>query len=283
MGKRVLLLAIAAGWFFTFMVCCDCLHAEIWFVTYDASENTLPDQQGWVLQNTPADTDPWMAGGLLRMDTTVLQYLNWRYLDAYVCFPSDHGFILEFELKVNSSTYVDIPSSRWRIGYIVSVADSQGRIFRIGIAGSGVIISNDAEWYYSHSSPFVGYDTTDGFHTYKFVVQNNLGQLWIDDVPIVSLAAGATNQQTPNCVLFGDATFHADSDTEMTYFRFGLTKTPGDANGNDEINLLDLKILAQNWLRTDCSCPDACNGADLNQSGGVDLFDYAILAGQWLQ
>ena len=213
------------------------------------------------------------------MDTTIRQYLNWRYLDAYICFPADHGFVVEFELKVNSSDddYVDIPADRWRIGYIVWLGNSNGRGFRIGIADTGVILSNDAEWYYSNSSPFVSYDTTGSFHTYRFVVRNDLGQLMIDGAPIVSLAVGNINQGPSNTIIFGDATYHAASNTEMTYIRFGLTKEPGDANGDDEVDLVDLSILAQYWLMPGCGCPDACSGADLDHSGCVDLKDFALL------
>jgi hypothetical protein len=279
--KRVLMV-MAAGWFCTFMVCGSGVQAETWFAAYDADANTLPDQQGWMMCNDPHDTDPWVADGLLHMDTTIRQYLYWQQPDTYICFPADHGFVVEFELKINSSDYVDISNNRWRTGYSVWLVDFQGRVLSIGIAGSGIILSNDADWSHSYSSPFVSYDTTGGFHTYRFVVQSNIGQLMIDGVPIVSLAVGATNQDTPNLFFFGDATYHAASDTEMTYLRYGLTTEPGDVNGDNEINMVDMSILAQYWLMTGCGCPACCGGADLNHSGSVDLKDFAILANGWL-
>ena len=258
------------------------VHAETWLLTYHADANSLPDQQGWGCYNDPNDTEPWIDSGLLRTDTTILQYLYWYSLDKIICFPADYGLIAEWQIKINSSELVDISQNRWRIGYIVSITDLTGRLFRIGITENGVIISNDSNWNYDYSSPFVGYDTTDDFHTYRFIIQNNTGQLYIDDVPIVSLQAGASNQMTANRVVFGDATYHSANDTEMTWFRFGLTKKQGDVNNDDEINLVDLNTFALYWLEENCNCPDCCEGADLNQSGWVDLQDFALLAGGWL-
>lgn len=44
----------------------------------------------------------------------------------------------------------------------------------------------------------------------------------------------------------------------------------------------DISLFAQWWLRTDCTPVDYCGGADFTQDGRVDLDDFAILAGQWM-
>jgi hypothetical protein len=46
--------------------------------------------------------------------------------------------------------------------------------------------------------------------------------------------------------------------------------------------LEDVTLFAQGWLRTDCAPVDYCGGADLTRNGRVDLEDFAILAGQWM-
>lgn len=51
----------------------------------------------------------------------------------------------------------------------------------------------------------------------------------------------------------------------------------------DGVTIEDLIYLTDRWLRNDCT-PDNhyCHGADLNQSGGVDLSDWQIFSPQWL-
>jgi subtilisin family serine protease len=59
-------------------------------------------------------------------------------------------------------------------------------------------------------------------------------------------------------------------------------------HGKDTIIIIDnifehLAFLSSQWLRADCSKPDWCNGADLDQDSVVNLYDYAIIAEQWMQ
>jgi hypothetical protein len=44
----------------------------------------------------------------------------------------------------------------------------------------------------------------------------------------------------------------------------------------------DLLIFAGQWLRTDCSCPDFCEQADINQDGRVDMKDLYVICEMWL-
>ncbi|MBN2210620.1 MAG: dockerin type I repeat-containing protein [Sedimentisphaerales bacterium] len=256
--------------------------AETWLATYDASLGTFPEDQGWVYSFESKATNPWLDSGLLRMDTTVLEYLNWRYLDKYICFPADHGLVFELEVKINSSALVDIPSGRWRVGFIMLAVDHEGRSFRVGIAGNGVIMSHDSDWYYSQSTGFVPFDTTDDFHVYRLVIQNGQADLSIDGTPTLSQAVGSMNQGPTNTILFGDATYHSGCDMELTYARFGVTREPGDVNGDSTIDLTDLTTLAAHWLDTGCNCANDAEGADMDHSGVVDLIDLALLAEGWL-
>jgi hypothetical protein len=56
-----------------------------------------------------------------------------------------------------------------------------------------------------------------------------------------------------------------------------------DLDGNCYVNYWDLKIMVDNWLRTDCTGPDNCQGADFEPADGkVDFYDYSDFAMQWL-
>jgi O-glycosyl hydrolase len=61
---------------------------------------------------------------------------------------------------------------------------------------------------------------------------------------------------------------------------YGLTS---DLNGDCYVDYEDLKIIADNWLRTDCTAPDNCGGADFGPTDGVvNFLDFSTLAEQWL-
>ncbi|MHC4643628.1 MAG: hypothetical protein ACYS32_18455, partial [Planctomycetota bacterium] len=58
--------------------------------------------------------------------------------------------------------------------------------------------------------------------------------------------------------------------------------------GKDTIIIIDnifehLAFLSSQWLRADCSKPDWCQVADIDQDSVVNLYDYAIIAEQWME
>jgi hypothetical protein len=68
------------------------------------------------------------------------------------------------------------------------------------------------------------------------------------------------------------------------YPRLQLQIPAGDLDCPDGISVEDLNLLATSWLLEDCGASnDACGGADLNASGAVDLADFAIFAGHWME
>ena len=56
-----------------------------------------------------------------------------------------------------------------------------------------------------------------------------------------------------------------------------------NTNGDNNINFLDVAIIAQYWLASSCSPPDWCAGADIDLSTTVGMTDVAILADNWLE
>ena len=58
--------------------------------------------------------------------------------------------------------------------------------------------------------------------------------------------------------------------------------------GTDTIKIIDnifehLAFLSSQWLREDCSKPDWCQDADIDQDSVVNLYDFAFMAYQWLE
>ena len=56
-----------------------------------------------------------------------------------------------------------------------------------------------------------------------------------------------------------------------------------NANGDNNIDFLDVAIIGQYWLASSCSPPDWCAGADIDLSAAVGMTDVAILADNWLE
>ncbi|MFH1613655.1 MAG: hypothetical protein ABIG61_01030 [Planctomycetota bacterium] len=63
------------------------------------------------------------------------------------------------------------------------------------------------------------------------------------------------------------------------YFRRIL---PTDLDNDCDVDMADLAVFVNRWLNSDCSVPDYCSGADLNDNNVVEFGDFVILAGDWL-
>ena len=54
----------------------------------------------------------------------------------------------------------------------------------------------------------------------------------------------------------------------------------GDCQPDGDVDFLDLKCLADNWLHLSCG---TCNGADFSKDNMVNFYDFAIMAENWLK
>jgi predicted outer membrane repeat protein len=68
---------------------------------------------------------------------------------------------------------------------------------------------------------------------------------------------------------------------DMGAYEFYLV---GDLNNNCNVNFIDFALFALRWLETDCEeSNNWCEGADLNKSGSVDLYDLGKFSDNWLE
>jgi len=64
----------------------------------------------------------------------------------------------------------------------------------------------------------------------------------------------------------------------------GGYKLDSDLNGDCYVDLLDLEIMADYWLHTDCTSPGNCQNADFAPTDGtVNFLDFADFGPQWMQ
>jgi hypothetical protein len=70
----------------------------------------------------------------------------------------------------------------------------------------------------------------------------------------------------------------------VDYPRLNWESIDGDFACPDGVNMEDLEYFVGRWLLDNCtSGNNYCGGGDVDSSGKVDLSDFAVLAGQWLE
>ncbi|MBN2457369.1 MAG: right-handed parallel beta-helix repeat-containing protein, partial [Sedimentisphaerales bacterium] len=94
------------------------------------------------------------------------------------------------------------------------------------------------------------------------------------------------------CINAGDPnskhvnTVDIDGQSRLLYGRVDIgadevVPIAGDIEIDEDIDLGDLMIFVRNWLSI-CSGPDWCQNCDFDQSGKIDLYDFAFMATHWL-
>jgi len=65
-------------------------------------------------------------------------------------------------------------------------------------------------------------------------------------------------------------------------FEFFVVNNEFDLNSDGTVNLIDLSVYCNHWLRDDCTKPTNCDMADVNEDGIVDLADLNQFLENWL-
>ena len=79
-------------------------------------------------------------------------------------------------------------------------------------------------------------------------------------------------------------TIHLAGFADCAAVQAGHYSLDSDLNGDCYVDLLDLEIMADYWLHTNCTAPGNCQGADFVPTDGVvDFFDFGDFGSQWRQ
>ena len=262
-------------------------HANIW-PDYYASRGTLPQEQGWRIYDVNEPSEPFMSNNLLNLGpTSDIGTQGWYDDSRIFCFDEGDRFYISFRMKVIQSDYEETADNTWQTGFEVWAYDNAGRFVSFGIASDGVRITNssDASTASSHSMAFYPFDTTDGFHNYAMRIVDGKIYFRFDYGQYLTLLdIGNIDQGDTNIVGFGD--FSAYAQSQIQFESLGYYGNYGSGLLAPEgyiVDIDDLFIFIENWLRIDCTCPDFCEGADINQDGRVDLIDFSVICEQWLE
>jgi len=197
---------------------------------YDAANGTLPEAQGWTYIGSNASPTPSVSGGILFQNSLTNNATQaWRRTDIVNDFNiGSPRFFFETNIKVDQSDYINFLGSSgdaWRTGYMMYVADNDGHSFILGLTNNGLRLSTDQNGVTDAlSSPFLNFDTTSGFNTYRLEVSNGIGDLYANGSLLTSLPVGQTYSGVSNRVLIGSfpGGIQPGGSTEMHYLDYGV-------------------------------------------------------------
>lgn len=104
-----------------------------------------------------------------------------------------------------------------------------------------------------------------------------------DTIDFLALAAGLAEggDGVPTFVVTSARVEQVEAPPEEPPEAYSFTQA--DMNCDHCVNLGDLMVLTQRWLRNDCTTPLWCDNADSNKSGTVDLVDFVPVGWYWQQ
>jgi hypothetical protein len=192
--------------------------------SYDAALGTFPEAQAFQYYVDPGAPAPVVTNGVLhtfRFEGNVDQF--WFQTNQGIDFGTT-PYVLEATLHVVSADYYTEPgNTAVRSGYYLQAADDAGRWFVVGIASNGVTLHTDVDFVTNQAVQFMPFDSTSGFHTYRLIIENGEGTLYIDDAYFTSTPLGSPvypGAPIRNRVAFGDASGRGVSEVELRRFRF---------------------------------------------------------------
>lgn len=185
---------------------------------YDASLNSVPEAQGWLL-NDDGNPAHYVSGGLLFADSTVgnLSWGKWGLPFSLA------NLVLEARLRVVSSNYVPTVGDGTREGYYLEFTDAQANAMSIGLASEGFNINTGLVPYH----PLTPYPIAGDFHTYRLEITNGRGAFSIDGTIVQRDIAPYLNPYaTTSGIVFGAASGFARSVTWLDYVKLDVPQTP---------------------------------------------------------
>lgn len=173
-------------------------------------DGVLPSGQGVVYSSAgppvPENSVFSVSGGLLHVDSTGTAGTAWyQLLNAY---DPAQDFTLEFRMQVFPGTDL--------YGIDFEVSDSVSD-FEFGFSSSGISLPPTPT-----GRPFLPFDTTDGFHTYKVFSPGGTAsyQFFIDGVLVANDSVSAVGGDPGQRFIFGDGTLGGAGRADIDFVRY---------------------------------------------------------------
>ncbi len=224
---------------------------------YDASLGTLPTAQGFTA-NVTSPIVPVVNAGVLDVDGYT-QGVNSR--DAY--YTGSNGtflfssFVMEADLQIFQSTQRGVPNggNYPRGGFALGASDNNQKFLHLMVSETGAWLqTSDGTGLNPTGTPFLAFDTTDTFHTYRVETNGSTAKLYMDHALTASLTLNLSNLtvagDTASTVSFGDESILTRSNFGLEYFMYSsdLSATgPSSATPEPGTAFLMLPAAALLW------------------------------------
>ena len=191
---------------------------------YSAGHGTPPSKQGFTRKVANASgVDPKVRRDALMIENVGKRgQLFWETATQPLRFTAGDGIAIEWIAQIESTETYFKEGVPFRSGYGVQIIDQDLHEMVVFLGEDYVAIRN----YQKDPQPAIyGFDTTDGFHHYRFVVDDGVGKLFIDGgaEPVAVRKVGKANptlKTRENRVSFGDLTLVAGGTTRLKKFGY---------------------------------------------------------------
>ena len=233
-----------------------------WWYTYEASEGTFPEQQGWQRNTDAGGAQRWLEDGAFVLDASADPEIIECYTGGMGPLPDPndptHAFVYEWRLKVESMTGGGDPT------FFVTFQDH-----------GEVLLGFKSDRIYSvYETRYIAYFQPGVFHSYRLATTDmDFYTLAVDGV-VVYAGDVLTWPAWDSGVQFGDAGPADAGLSRFDYVRYGVVSAlAGDGNCDGTVDFLDINPFVA-VLTVPAGMP-GCGimNADINQDGAVDFAD----------
>jgi len=233
-----------------------------WWYTYEASEGTFPEQQGWQRNTDAGGAQRWFEDGAFVLDASADPTIIECYTGGMGSLPDPndptHVFVCDCRLEVASM------SGWWDPTLFVN------------FQGYGeVVLGFKTDCIYSlHEYKYIAYFQPGVFHSFRLATTDmDFYTLAVDGV-VVYAGDVSTWPAWHSDVQFGDAGPADAGASRWDYVRYGVfSALVGDANCDATVDFSDINPFI-GVLTAPADMP-GCGvmNADINQDGAVDFAD----------
>jgi hypothetical protein len=196
--------------------------AQPW-VSYDASYDTLPEEQCFILGEVGTPPPPTVESGYLHVGPTDGEdMLFWHREDVTIDYTN--GFAIEaLVLIIRSDDAFSGTTNFPRLGYTIVVTNQNRKAFFLGLASESIVLTNHPHMGVDGiNSRRLAFQVAGAEHLFRIEINSAGADLFIDG-ELQDMHVPTSNTYTapiPNYVWFADGTVWANSESYTRFFRF---------------------------------------------------------------
>lgn len=242
---------------------------EVW-LTYEASDGTLPESQCWSLIRNTGPFPTLMDGTVNIGPSSSGGYI---YYTREMSIDFTQGAAIEAEVFIEYSDYGANPCGAGpRAGFYLTMFDITGRLMYLGVGSDTVYLTADAARGHGPGSPIANVAMAGQWRTLRVDIQAGQMSLSIDGVATLTTPVDGPNFGTTREASFGDQSVCAGSQSRVRSVRvLAREECRVDFNRDRFVDFFDYDAYVSCFEGGECPCDQT---ADYNGDGFADFFDY---------